>query len=64
MENYVGMMVKLRIFNNGKFLIFTGEVLSVSDLHITFIDKFDDTYSFLKSEVFEISTKVDEVREK
>ena len=62
MENYVGKVVVLRIFNNGKYLIFTGEVLSVSDLHITFLDKFGETYSFLKSEVFEISTKLKEER--
>jgi ethanolamine utilization microcompartment shell protein EutS len=58
MEQYVGKTCKIRILSRNKELFFTAIVTEVGDLHISFIDKFNGAYTFLKSEVCEIQTKI------
>lgn len=56
MEEFVGKSCKIHIFIRGENLFFTVKrVLSVTDTHISFVDKFDEAYSFRKVDVVEIN---------
>jgi len=60
MEQYIGKTCKIRILSRSREIFFTADVTNVDDLHISFIDKFGESYTFLKSEIHEISTKIKE----
>lgn len=60
MEQYLGKTCKIRILSRARELFYTGKITEVTELHISFIDKFGESYTFLKSEVCEISTRTKE----
>ena len=60
MEQYIGKICKIRVLLGNTHLFFTARVVEVSDLHISFIDKYEENYTFLKSQIGEISTKIKE----
>lgn len=58
MKEYIGLPCKIKININGKSLYFKVlKVTSVTDSHITFIDKFNNYYSFKTENVDIINTE-------
>lgn len=55
MKEWEGLSCKIQIAKDGIKLFFTAKrVLSVDDHHITFIDKFNQPYTFNRDLVIEI----------
>lgn len=55
MKQLIGRSCRLTVFLNGKSLFYTAKtVLEVSDTHITFIDKFNERYSYRLQDVIQI----------
>ena len=58
MKEWVGKSCKLCIRRNGNDLFFTvNQVLSVTDTHITFLDRLNMPFSFLISDVLEVKAR-------
>jgi len=55
MKEWIGKPCRLCVNRNGVDLFYTvNQVLSVTDTHITFLDRFNSPYSLLVCEVSEI----------
>ena len=54
MREYINKKVRLSADIDGKVLYYSGEVISVTDTHITFIDKFGDTKTKRIADIIEI----------
>jgi len=55
MKEWIGKACKLCVCRNGVELFYTvKQVLSVSDIHITFLDRFNSPYTYRKDGVTEI----------
>lgn len=55
MKEYIGKTVKLHLIKNGAHLFYTAMVTSVTDTHITFIDRDEKMFSFKVEDIEEIS---------
>ncbi len=54
MKQYIGKQCKLHVQINEKDLFYTAKIIDVTETHISFIDKFDEKYSFRLTDIVEI----------
>ena len=55
MKHLIGKSCKITMEINGKTLFYTvKKIISVSDTHISFIDKFNETLTFRQKDVVEV----------
>jgi len=54
MKQYMNKKCKMHILRGGRDLYYEATVTTVSDTHISFIDKFDIPYTFRIDDVIEI----------
>ena len=54
-KEYLGKLCKITIDRNGKELFYEATINGVSDIHISFKDKYGEQYTFKKEDVVEIS---------
>lgn len=58
MKDFLGKSAYIVVIRNDKELNFTAkEVTSVSDTHITFLDKFNEVHTFRITDIIEITEK-------
>lgn len=55
MENYLGKRVKLIMKVNGEELFYTALITKVTDKHITFEDRYGDSYTYKIKYIEEIA---------
>ena len=56
MKGLIGKSCKIEVDRNGKSLFYTiSEVLDVTDTHITFLDRYNNQYTYRLQDVVEIS---------
>jgi hypothetical protein len=55
MKEFISKKCKISIIANKKQLFFIATVQSVTDNHITFLDKYNKLYTFRIKDVFEIN---------
>jgi len=54
MKQYIGKICKLHIVVKERDLFYTAKITNVNDTHISFIDKFDENYTFRTTDIVEI----------
>ena len=59
MKEYLDKTCKIHIAINGKDLFYTARIINVSDTHITFVDKFNETLTFRLQDIIEIRGIID-----
>ena len=58
-KNLVGRSCKIFINSNGHVLFFSvRRILSITDTHVSFLDKFDKVYCFRKMDITEVNEVV------
>lgn len=56
MQELVGHSAKLEFNRDGKRLFFSAKTISsITDTHITFVDKYDDVYTFRLVDLVEVN---------
>ena len=55
MEEYLGKICSITVSRNGKDLFYNAEVNGVSDIHISFKDKYGKQYTYRKEDIIEIN---------
>ena len=56
MNEYIGKKCNILVILNGRYLFYNvRKVLSVTEEHISFIDKFNNNYTYKKENVAEIN---------
>ena len=60
MKYLIGRKCKLTIEYGNKLLFFTAKVSNVTDTHISFLDKFDDYFTFNVSDIKQVKVIKDE----
>ena len=57
MKEYIGKKCNILVILNGKYLFYNvKKVLDVTEDHISFIDKFNNNYTYKKGDIAEINT--------
>jgi hypothetical protein len=60
MQHYIGSRARIHINREGKHLFYTAKVIDVNDSLISFVDKFNNNYSFKISDIEEIKGEPDD----
>lgn len=58
MKEYIGKKCNILVVANGRYLFYNvKKVLDVTETHISFIDKFDNNYTYMIKDIQEINTQ-------